>query len=159
MKRLRFRCEVVAALPEALHPLTLYVTTDGDVAGHLCACGCGREVVTPLSPTDWSISFGRQGVTLMPSIGNWAFPCRSHYFIENGAIWWAGDMSDRAIARGRVRDKASKQQYYERLQRDFPANGSVAVEATPPPLNAEVLVPKISAFARFWAWCRRLHSG
>lgn len=159
MKRLRFRCEVVAALPEALRPLTLYVTTDGDVAGHLCACGCGREVVTPLSPTDWSISFGRQGVTLMPSIGNWAFPCRSHYFIENGAIWWAGDMSDRAIARGRVRDKASKQRYYERQQRDLPANGSAAVEAAPPPLKAEVLVPKISAFARFWAWCRRLHSG
>ena len=159
MTQVRFKQEMVDSIPEVLSAHTLYVTADQDVAAHLCACGCGREVITPLSPTDWSVSFGRGGATVLPSIGNWAFPCRSHYFIENGAIWWAGDMSDRAIARGRVRDKASKQQYYERLQRDFPANGSVAVEATPPPLNAEVLVPKISAFARFWAWCRRLHSG
>jgi len=158
VKRHRFRHEVVAALPEALRPLTLYITTDGDVAGHLCACGCGREVITPLSPTDWSISFGRQGATLMPSIGNWAFPCRSHYFIENGAIWWAGDMSDRAIARGRVRDKASKQQYYERQQQDPPASRPAA-EAAPPLLKAEVPAPQMSVFARFWAWCRRLHSG
>jgi hypothetical protein len=159
VKRLRFRHEVVAALPEALRPSVLYVTADGDVAGHLCACGCGREVITPLSPTDWSIDFGQQGATLMPSIGNWAFPCRSHYFIENGAVWWAGDMSNRAIALGRHRDKASKQRYYERQQQVPTADPPPATEAASPPPTVDVPARKISVFAQFWAWCRRLRSG
>jgi len=34
-------------------------------------------VVTPLSPTGWSLIFDGETVSLYPSIGNWNFPCRS----------------------------------------------------------------------------------
>jgi len=115
VKQARFRHVEVDSIPEKLQANTLYVTTEGDVAGHLCACGCGREVITPLSPTDWSITIERRGPTLSPSIGNWAFPCRSHYFIWNGAVVWARDMSDIAIAQGRQRDRMCKQLYYGQL--------------------------------------------
>lgn len=117
MKQERFKSEVVGSIPEILQAKTLYVTKDGDVAGHLCACGCGREVITPLSPTDWSINFGRRGATLSPSIGNWSFPCRSHYFIWDGVVVWEREMSAKAIEQGRRRDKARKQDYYEQLNR------------------------------------------
>lgn len=152
MKQVQFRHVMVNSIPDLLQANILYVTTDEDVAGHLCACGCGREVITPLSPADWSIAFDRQGASLSPSIGNWAFPCRSHYFIWNGVVVWARNMSDRAIAHGRRWDKARKQRYYDRLS-DRPQ--------TPPELaHAPVPHPPLPARQRFGhrllAWCRRL---
>ena len=29
--------------------------------------------------------------TLDPSIGNWSFACRSHYFMRKGRVVWAGN--------------------------------------------------------------------
>lgn len=115
MKSARFKHALVDAIPEELQAGVLYVAKDGDVAGHLCACGCGGEVITPLSPTDWSLTLTRDGATLDPSIGNWAFPCRSHYFISGGKVVWAKDMSAKAIAKGRQGNRARKQCYYENL--------------------------------------------
>lgn len=153
---MRFRHEVVGSIPEVLKPNTLYVTTDADVAGHLCACGCGREVITPLSPTDWSVSFDRQGATLYPSIGNWAFPCRSHYFISNGGVVWARNMSDKAIAQGRRRDKARKQRYYEFQATTQSAPASKAAEKLPA-LPASTMTDIIkSGGEELLAWWRRL---
>jgi hypothetical protein len=51
-----------------------------------CACGCGKEVVTPLSATDWKLIFDGKTVSLDPSIGNWGFPCRSHYWVRNNRM-------------------------------------------------------------------------
>jgi hypothetical protein len=34
----------------------LYVSIEFATAAHSCACGCGREVVTPPGPTDWRIT-------------------------------------------------------------------------------------------------------
>lgn len=147
MKEVRFRHEVVTFIPETLQANTLYVTTDGDVAGHLCACGCGREVITPLSPMDWSITFDRCGATLSPSIGNWAFPCRSHYFIWDGTLVWAGDMSDKDIAQGRRRAKANKQMYYERLNEPKPTLHAGAPDYS--------LRRQRSAWERLVDWWRR----
>jgi hypothetical protein len=148
MTQLRFRHEIVDSIPETLQSNTLYVTTDGDVAGHLCACGCGREVITPLSPTDWSVSLGRQGASLSPSIGNWAFPCRSHYFIWGGAVVWARDMSDKAIAQGRRLDKARKQNYYDKLGGVPPAPS----ELTPPVANQTLLDRLLALCKRLLTW-------
>lgn len=145
MTQLRFRHEIVDSIPETLQSNTLYVTADGDVAGHLCACGCGREVITPLSPTDWSVSFGRKGASLSPSIGNWAFPCRSHYFIWGGAVVWARDMSDKAIAQGRRLDKARKQNYYDNLGGVPPASSEL-----PPPVADQTLLGRLRTV------CKRL---
>ena len=148
MKRVRFRHEVVAAIPETLQANTLYVTTEGDVAGHLCACGCGREVITPLSPTDWSMTIDQLGASLSPSIGNWAFPCRSHYFIWDGVAVWARDMPDKVIEGGRRKDRARKQSYYERLH-----GRPVAQEQLPEPSQPHA---HQSASERLKAWWRRL---
>jgi len=151
MKQARFRHEVVDFIPEKLQPGILYVTTDRDVAGHLCACGCGREVITPLSPTDWSIAFDRRGTTLFPSIGNWAFPCRSHYFIRDGGVVWARDMSDKAIAQGRQRDRARKQRYYGQLSEPPAMPRAPGLESLPPQHPT-----RPSGGQRLLAWLKRM---
>ncbi|MDE6339468.1 MAG: hypothetical protein K2K97_06745 [Muribaculaceae bacterium] len=68
----------------------LYISHKYGTAVHYCACGCGEEVVTPLSQEGWSLHFtGRFSLT--PSIGNFQYPCRSHYFITNERICWCND--------------------------------------------------------------------
>lgn len=108
----RIAHELVEFIPESLADCTVYVSQKYETAVHKCACGCGEEVVTPLGPTDWSISISRRGVTLYPSIGNWSFACQSHYFIRDGAIEWALQMTPGQIARVRARDRAAKEAYF-----------------------------------------------
>lgn len=67
----------------------LYISIEYRTAVHLCACGCGNKVVTPLSPTDWELRFDGKTVSLFPSIGNWNFECKSHYFITRSKICYA----------------------------------------------------------------------
>lgn len=76
----------VEFIPDTLEEGVLYITTEYATALHKCACGCGQEVVTPLSPKDWKLIFDGKTVSLYPSIGNWRLPCRSHYWIENNQI-------------------------------------------------------------------------
>jgi hypothetical protein len=64
----------------------LYISIPFATAVHRCMCGCGMEVVTPLSPKDWQIAFNGKAVTLSPSIGNSKFKCRSHYWIKKGLV-------------------------------------------------------------------------
>ena len=40
-------------------------------SAHSCCCGCGEEVVAPLTPTDWKMTFDGETTSLRPSIGNW----------------------------------------------------------------------------------------
>ena len=72
-------------------------------AAHLCACGCGREVITPLPPAQWVLTFDGT-VSLQPSVGNWAFPCRSHYVIDRGTIRWARGFNREEVQRNRESD-------------------------------------------------------
>lgn len=99
-------------IPDTLASGILYISMQHATVTHLCACGCGREVVTPISPTDWSLMYDGVAVTLDPSIGNWSFPCRSHYFIQKNRVLWVGEMSQREIERGRRLDRLAKTQYY-----------------------------------------------
>ncbi len=73
-------------IPEMLEEGTLYISIEYCTAVHKCLCGCGNEVVTPLSPTDWELIFDGKTVSLSPSIGNWSFDCKSHYFITRNKI-------------------------------------------------------------------------
>jgi Family of unknown function (DUF6527) len=57
MRTAFLRPEFVRAIPKKLSEGTLYVSMEFATAAHSCACGCGREVVTPLSPTDWKITY------------------------------------------------------------------------------------------------------
>jgi hypothetical protein len=87
----RFKLQFLNQLPPALEAQTLYVSMQYGTVIHLCACGCGRKVVTPLSPNDWKLTFDGRSLTLSPSIGNWQYPCRSHYWVRNSRVEWADD--------------------------------------------------------------------
>ena len=54
----------VMSFPDKLEAGKLYVSMEFASVAHLCACGCGAEVVTPLSPTDWMLSFDGVSVTV-----------------------------------------------------------------------------------------------
>ena len=106
--------EFVDAVPEKVQPGKLYVSTEFATVVHSCACGCGMEVVTPLTPTDWKLIFDGETVSLSPSIGNWSFQCRSHYWIRRSEIQWADDWTDEEIVAGRANDRISKERRYDR---------------------------------------------
>jgi len=107
-----FRHEFVQFIPEELEENVLYVSIRFATVSHLCACGCKIKVVTPLKPTDWKLTFDGKTITLCPSIGNWSFPCRSHYWIRNNKVRWSGSMSQEKIDRIRVNDRANKEKYF-----------------------------------------------
>ena len=57
----------VKHVPERLKEGILYVSMEYATVVHSCLCGCGNEVVTPLSPTDWQLGFDGASVSLRPS--------------------------------------------------------------------------------------------
>lgn len=103
MKAERLAHRFMKSIPDELEPGMLYVSIAYDSTIHLCACGCGNQVVLPLHPTAWRLTYDGEAVTMTPSIGNWGFPCRSHYIIERGRIRWASERTDAQIADGRQR--------------------------------------------------------
>jgi hypothetical protein len=108
--------ERVTYLPREFAPDTLYVSEEYAVSGHLCACGCGNKVVTPLGPAEWSF-WERDGrPSLHPSIGSWQLPCKSHYYITDGRIQSAPAWSDVAIASGRQAEEQRRRAYYDSLK-------------------------------------------
>lgn len=110
--------EFVEFIPRELVEGVLYVSVRYQTASHKCACGCGEKVVTPLSPADWQLNKDQAGlVTLHPSIGNWNFPCRSHYWIRKNRIQWGKSMSAREIARVKQRDLIDKARYIDQVNR------------------------------------------
>jgi hypothetical protein len=104
--------EFVEFIPEELKDRTLYISEKYGTAVHKCCCGCGHEVVTPLSPVGWQLKFDGKTVSLYPSIGNWSLPCKSHYFITNNQVEWAAEWSNEAIAQGRENSARAKVAYF-----------------------------------------------
>lgn len=113
----RFRLQHVQYLPAVLEPRVLYVSEEFDIAMHLCACGCGSKVKTPLGPTEWSIEETAEGPTVRPSIGNWQQPCKSHYVIHRGEVVWSLKWSPERIEAGRRAEEARRMAYYTSLYR------------------------------------------
>ena len=109
-----FAHQFVEFIPDTLDEGVLYVSIAYGTVSHRCCCGCGREVVTPLSPTDWKLIFDGETVSLYPSIGNWNFPCRSHYWIRYNRVEWAEDWSDWQVEAGMAKDRGQKDKYYGR---------------------------------------------
>lgn len=114
MRVVRLSHAFVTDVPQSLDPGRLYVSLEYGTAAHLCCCGCGNEVITPLTPTDWSVIYDGETVSLDPSVGNWNLPCRSHYWIRRGEVHWAQAWSDEEIEESRERDRAAKRWFYER---------------------------------------------
>lgn len=103
----------VKYIPEKLEPGILYISIEYATAAHSCCCGCGEEVVTPFTPTDWKMTFDGASVSLSPSIGNWNLPCRSHYIIDRGKVITAMPWTDKQIEQERHRDRTAKAKFYE----------------------------------------------
>lgn len=97
--------EFVEYIPEHPRPGVLYVSRRYATALHLCCCGCGSEVVTPLNPAKWHLKEDGGRVSLSPSIGNWSFPCQSHYWIDRNSVRWAAAMAPEVIAAVKARDR------------------------------------------------------
>ncbi len=114
---IRFRLQHVQYMPAVLEPRVLYVAEEFDIAMHLCPCGCGSKVKTPLGPTEWSIEETAEGPTVRPSIGNWQQPCKSHYAIHRGAVVWSLRWSPQQIEAGRRAEEANRLAYYAALYR------------------------------------------
>jgi hypothetical protein len=102
----------VEMIPDRLEPAVLYISTTYGTAVHTCCCGCGEEVVTPLTPTDWAITFDGESVSLWPSVGNWNAACRSHYIVRRGRVLTAEPWTEAEVAAERRRDQASKARYF-----------------------------------------------
>ena len=108
----------VRYIPKTLEPGVLYVSEEFEAAVHLCACGCGLKVSTPLGPAEWSFLNSPNGPSLEPSIGNWQLPCRSHYVIADGNVRRGGQWSDIQVAAGRRAEEQRRQAYYASLDRE-----------------------------------------
>ena len=131
--------EFVRSIPDNLEDLTLYISMDYATVVHRCCCGCGREVVTPLSPTDWELTYDGESISLNPSIGNWGFECRSHYWIRRSNVRWAEPWSEGRIETARLRDREAKEARY----------GNTAPALVPTPGKT---------VKDFWHWLRILWS-
>jgi len=143
--------EFVELIPDELDEGKIYISIVHKTALHNCACGCGMEVVTPISPTDWQLTFDGESVSLHPSIGNWSFSCRSHYWIKRGEVIWAPSWSNEDIRCGRTHNFIRKNEYYERDQVITTCKYDARLDNNSIPLHRKV--------ANFWQWFRRIGSG
>lgn len=121
----RVSFEFVEFIPNEREEGKVYISIPYATAVHSCLCGCGMKVVTPIKPNKWTLTFNGEAISLSPSVGNWSFPCRSHYVIRNNRVLNAGAMSEAAIAYGRARDAAAT----ERHHRDA---SSAPISTSPP---------------------------
>jgi hypothetical protein len=112
MRRASVSHEFVEFIPSELDEGVVYVSMPYATAVHRCACGCGNRVVTPISPAQWRLMYDGESISLTPSIGNWQFPCRSHYWISHNRIRWSGQWTAEEIAAGRLRDAQDLEDYF-----------------------------------------------
>lgn len=113
-QNLTFTKRLVTTVPPLtqLVPEILYICIPYSTIVHLCACGCGNEVVTPLSPTDWRLSFDGEYVSITPSINNSGLKCRAHYWIDRSEIHWCREVSKDRVDQIRAADRRAKERYY-----------------------------------------------
>lgn len=119
MRLERIELQRVRHMPRELQPGVLYVAEEFGAAAHLCACGCGAKIRTPLGPTDWALEETARGPSLFPSIGNWQLPCQSHYWIDQGDILWSDPWTPERIAAGRRAEEERARAYYAAKDRTW----------------------------------------
>jgi hypothetical protein len=139
----------VRSVPRELEPGVLYVSIEYATVVHACCCGCGEQVVTPLTPTDWRMTYDGESVSLHPSVGNWNQKCRSHYNILQNRVIEASSWSNAQIETERSRDQRAKAAYY---------GGSSSVQDAESPSSATLgptrAKPKGDGEARKGLWAR-----
>ena len=114
---MRIELQRVHYMPKELRPGVLYVSEEFGTAAHLCACGCGSKIRTPLGPAEWSLEETDSGPTLRPSVGNWQQACQSHYWIYRVEIKWSGEWTPAQVVAGRSAEEKHRRAYYDALDR------------------------------------------
>lgn len=146
MKQAVLQHEFVEYIPKVLEDGILYVSMTYATAAHNCCCGCGNKVITPLTPTDWKLLYDGESISISPSIGNWSFPCQSHYWIKRGAIKWSGRWTSDEIAEGRKRDRVAK-------KKQFSETSSVVIDVPSQAPAVEMNDAKAKGFwSTLWDW-------
>src|SRR3989338_692704 len=107
MRQTHLKPSFVEFIPDHLEDGVLYVSERFRTCSHNCCCGCGEEVVLPLSPAEWQLSCDGGTVSLWPSVGNWDYPCKSHYIVRRNQVRWASSMTAHQIKRVKQRDNAA----------------------------------------------------
>ena len=143
MERRPIKHEFVDEVPSVREEGTLYVSLKYRTAIHNCFCGCGSKIVTPIRPTKWKFTFDGDTISLSPSVGNWSYPCRSHYVIRSGVAIPAGDMSDHEIEAGRNRDRRLEERYFGVIEEP---------EIVLPPAHGAEVKPAQPQRRGFWNW-------
>lgn len=109
--------EFVDEIPKEPEHGKLYLSCHYRAVVHLCACGCGAKVSTPLHPTGWRISYNGESVSLSPSVGNWSEKCQSHYVIKDNRVLWAGQLPRDKIKRIREQRHRDLEDYYSAVKK------------------------------------------
>lgn len=84
---MRFRYRLVDRIPKQMEEGIVYHTEEFELAGLLCACGCGHRItlIVPDSHRVWD----EDGyATIQPSVGVFDAECKSHYVIRAGNVQW-----------------------------------------------------------------------
>ena len=118
-------------IPNIIEDDILYISLNYGTVIHNCACGCGNEVNTPLSPTSWKMIYNGETITLKPSIGNWSYDCKSHYWITNNEIEWSVKWDDDMIREVRNNEDLEREEYYKKIDsQDFnKKNESIQIDS------------------------------
>lgn len=149
---------LVEYIPDELEDGVLYISERFRTCSHRCCCGCGEEVVTPLSPAEWSLTMEGSTASLWPSIGNWDYACRSHYVIHRNQVLWAKPMTAQQIAAVQRRDNVDLKRMVaqENRQKEVRTQSRVAAErAAPAPRS----IFTISLLNKLWSVVRRFFTG
>ena len=108
----------VEFIPSLLEEGILYITVKYKTAAHLCACGCGNKVLTPITPNRWKMIYNGESVSLSPSIGNWSFACRSHYWIRKNEVIEAISWSEGQVEIMRDKEKKNDWKFFKKRKKN-----------------------------------------
>lgn len=91
MLKRNIKIEFTELIPENLEKDILYISEKYKACIHLCSCGCGETISTPITGShkerSWDLIKNQNNtISLYPSIGNWQYNCKSHYWIQNNQI-------------------------------------------------------------------------
>ena len=108
---MRYQYESVERIPREMADSVVYHTEEFELAGLLCACGCGHRV-TLLVPDSHQVWNEGGYATVSPSVGVFDAPCKSHFFIRCGNVKMlpaftaahAGEIMRAQVARHVARD-------------------------------------------------------
>jgi hypothetical protein len=90
LKKVQIIPVFVDQMPDHYDYNHIYISNRYKVAKHICLCGtCDQMTIMPLNyelfpNTHWKLVEETNGtVSFIGSVGNYRFPCKSHYIITN----------------------------------------------------------------------------